>query len=545
MPRKSAAGRTRLTPWTAPAMRQQTITQMDPFFSIFHPDAAEEDFTYETHNPEVASSPVRARKRRKISALRNSKTAWQQSDNPNANHHHPAREGATGSTSSPRARVRNENDEDVVPRGAQCLARPRVPTTPISGHRVIPSSQSPAGTPGSMQRSSKRETQHRSPLAERSLNIVSKRLFSASRPEHPAMRELPNSMDDEENAKAEATPTNITSMEAKDRQDAFPQHAGLSRTSTTALELEPGDQSSIPSEAAQSQPATLSKPVASPPSLLIKTEIEDSDEDDDGNFGRGETHDLSRNTMHSHRQTMLEAASKADQVDIGTQSAGPRAPPLLQAESSSNSAVEPPSKACPRSDSDLASAQLKSELRSSTQNRLSATESQLDDRWQAPHPESPQTIPPSSAPPTSALALEVQNSTSSFATTIWTQLLPRTSQAERPFPLDCPVPPSQATTVDTTHDSPATPRGKRNAQASLAQQSFGFPRPAKPPAILPSSSPLAAEPAEGDIGTFTWDRDILSDSQLLPESLMNDSVGRPPFVFESDDDEEVEGETWE
>ena len=82
-----------------------------------------------------------------------------------------------------------------------------------------------------------------------------------------------------------------------------------------------------------------------------------------------------------------------------------------------------------------------------------------------------------------------------------------------------PIPSSQATTVDITQPSSHT---RFRTQNALTQNlSSSPPRPS-----LFSSSP--ARTTKNGVENGTWDDIRLTDSQLLPESLMNDSLHAPP-----------------
>lgn len=163
------------------------------------------------------------------------------------------------------------------------------------------------------------------------------------------------------------------------------------------------------------------------------------------------------------------------------------------------------------------------------------TESQFDNAWRSYSP--PPHLSPISSSPNHISPNE-----------------PSTPTLASPFrhpqpPSDtAPVPPSQATTVDITQrtqqqlplplptprnflispgKSSPTPKNSRKTQLSLS------PSPPPPPSLPPlTSSPLCARKSQcEDAWTgygVGWDGKRLTDSQLLPDSLMNDSLTGPP-----------------
>ena len=117
-----------------------------------------------------------------------------------------------------------------------------------------------------------------------------------------------------------------------------------------------------------------------------------------------------------------------------------------------------------------------------------------------------------------------------------------------------PVRPSQATTVDITQVSPRqnltqTPWSHHSCRSqSIIQIPSSPPLPTKahdqskevvqvpssPPPQAPSSSPLLTKRAKAWDKLPAWDGSKLTDSQLLPESLLNDSLPGPPPLSEDD-----------
>lgn len=163
------------------------------------------------------------------------------------------------------------------------------------------------------------------------------------------------------------------------------------------------------------------------------------------------------------------------------------------------------------------------------------TESQFDNAWRSYSPPPP--LSPISSSPNHISPHEPSTPT-----------LASPFRHPQPASDTAPVPPSQATTVDITQrtqpqlplplptpikfpisaskSSPA-PNNTRKRQLSLS------PSPPPPPSLPPlTSSPLYARKSQyEDAWTgygVGWDGKRLTDSQLLPDSLMNDSLAGPP-----------------
>lgn len=178
------------------------------------------------------------------------------------------------------------------------------------------------------------------------------------------------------------------------------------------------------------------------------------------------------------------------------------------------------------SDSDQASAQLEADLYRETQplaETLIRTASLLPGNYSKPEPtpifikdDDDDKVPTSETYRTPSSAPQV------------------TSSAHRP----CPVPSSQATTIDVTQptqrspppshilvpSSPPAPSLPPLQNPAVAGRPAVLRRPV-PPFIL-SSSPLGSG---GELSSqFEWDGKPLTDSQLLPDSLMNMTLPKPP-----------------
>lgn len=151
------------------------------------------------------------------------------------------------------------------------------------------------------------------------------------------------------------------------------------------------------------------------------------------------------------------------------------------------------------------------------------TESQFDNAWRPLSPP-PQLSPFSSSP--NHISPD-DPSTPSLTSPFKHSLLPTQT---------VPIPPSQATTVDITQRTqpqlplPFSSSTIKRPFRRLRSSSPSLPPP--PPAPLLSSSPLLTRKSPhknswmGNGGL--WDGRRLTDSQLLPDSLMNDSFAGPP-----------------
>ncbi|MCJ1319865.1 hypothetical protein MMC15_005201 [Xylographa vitiligo] len=184
------------------------------------------------------------------------------------------------------------------------------------------------------------------------------------------------------------------------------------------------------------------------------------------------------------------------------------------------------------SSSDQASAQLTSELLRQTPQPTITLPSKAPLSKSNPQPSSTPILIEDDDDDDDKNPLPIKHSTRALATTP----TPSSSSAARPPPLPshrAPVPFSQATTVDVTQSSP---RPSYTQVPSSPQPRTSLPD--KPPRAgmetvptVISSSPLQDSAAERSSPEQPrlWDGRPLTDSQLLPDSLMDMSVPRPPW----------------
>lgn len=154
------------------------------------------------------------------------------------------------------------------------------------------------------------------------------------------------------------------------------------------------------------------------------------------------------------------------------------------------------------------------------------TESQFDNAWHSYTP--PPRFSPISSPPNHISPEDP--STPPLSSPSKNPPTHSSSQA-------APVPPSQATTVDITQPQPPLPlpRGASGTFSKVRNQKQRYslsPSPPPPPALPPlPSSPIYTRKTQDDAWmgyAGGWNGKRLTDSQLLPDSLMNDSFAGPP-----------------
>lgn len=135
-------------------------------------------------------------------------------------------------------------------------------------------------------------------------------------------------------------------------------------------------------------------------------------------------------------------------------------------------------------------------------------------------------LPPSSQLPT---ASEAQLPFSSQLQSQYLPVLPRSSPNLPPRPVSASKPSSSTT---------AQPQPSLNAGNAPSSPT----PPAQPPLMVPSSSPLyGRESRDGSQASPLWDGNPLTDSQLLPDSLMDLSIPPPPMMWTQESLVEEEG----
>lgn len=539
-PRRSV--RSRPPAWSAPTKKQQTITQMNPFFSIFHPEMLPTDLAYENDDPTLSSieSP-RPRKRQRLTPTENTI-------------HRP----------SGRARIQTRSNtvltdqmaehspsrKNARSQGAAHLRK--VLKTPIPRDKVIPSSQSPAETPTSVRSRRDGYDTFRSPLQERSVNIT---------PRRSSLR---------------GSALKTTKKESTSRREAY----GRSYPTTPAVpfKLPPGvNKSSSHSHA----PIKGSQSAAAPETMRVVLDSEKenlssqastnmeplglNDQDtggDAGGFDVGaETQEAIaslQSEIFAHTgDTPFQTSSQVKQIDCSEDKASSSevsnsAQKQQYGQQATSSFSSNQAHFHANETSNLASASALPQSEASSLSRESITQNSPIrqhhyHRTAKQKPSIPSSSPPSISPPPQP---QHQISTSSAATTIPAQALP----LPRALSHTNPIPPSshsQATTINTTQASSIlNHKRKPSTTTTIIPDSSPPELPAsstKPPPSqltlsIPSSSPLPNQLEEGDLGAYEWRNGPLHESQLLPESQLQGTLARPPEGWEEEWEVEDEDE---
>lgn len=569
--------------WSAPIMRQQSITQMDVLRDYYHPDLENEN--PETDNEESDSYvalPTR-NKRRKVS-----------SETPLVRRIETRRAKRQATKEEPL--IQEQKDQDILLSAvAEPKAKPvraKVPTamlpqrTPTSLRRKeIPSSQSPAETPLSTPSRRSFQDYTRSPLKQRSTNIGSYTTSPIKGARWSKRLEVADSMEIGEEDSPVATRVGLTTETvgpATDRGD-IPEEEPPLPSYTFSIHVDDFNQRL---KAAQRPVKDIQNSNQARPRHEVVDSTDDEEDDDEGAeaFNAGpetqaaltstDVYEKSSDRPPESSPAIPKSAEGEPEGHPGQRNASESPDPLnapspLAIESNmknqltkqrskkveffdlaSSDAPDPttPYKT-PMHHSDLqeASAQLFADLRRDSQPGGLQTESQYENGWTLYTPaddvHSDLHLLPSSPQP-------VEQPSSGLMTVPTQLILPPISRPPKFY--KAPVPPSQATTVDVTQLSPrnALPLSSQpvltqpsplnnndhdnNKHPSLPppRSSQAFPS-SPPPMPPPSSSPLASRKLDPWAG-YEWDGVRLTDSQLLPDSLLNDNeVGPPGFSQES------------
>ena len=563
--------------WSAPKMRQQTITQMDALRDYYHPDL--EDENLQTDDGEEANSyvasPTRSKRRRIIPEKPQTRRIETRSLKRQA-----AKEGSSiqdqcGIYCTPSAGLEAEPHKSRL-KNSTAMPSPKTPTS--LRRKEIPSSQSPADTPLSTQSRQYIQPYTRSPLKERSTNIDLPRTSPIKRARWSERLKVADSMETDD----EGSPVSV-------RIDTTTKPVA-SITSTEDLVAEgPKVQSHASSihvadfnqrlEAAQKTAKEIQDSSQTRPRYEVIDSTDDEDDDEEAeafNAGPETQAALANNDVapaESNRppKSTPPTTSKSleDRVDLAPiQSNVSESPDTLNIPTPpfSHSSAEiqlpmprpkrvdfvdiassdPPGPSTPsdfserKSDSKEVSAQLFADLHRETQPGGPQTESQFEKGWSIYTPVDEIHLDLEPLPSVSPKPIEQP---SSGLMTVPTQFL-RPPISSPPKYYKAPVPPSQATTVDLTQPSPRNMSSP--SQAIVTRRS---PRkstspsevyPSSPPPIPPpSSSPLENRKVDLFAG-YVWNGVRLTDSQLLPLSLLNDSEAGPPAMSQESWNEELE-----
>lgn len=576
--------RDRHSTWSAPIMRQQSITQMDALRDYYHPEHEKEDLITDNEGEDsYVASPTR-NKRRKVAP---------EKPQPRRIETRSAKRQTT--KEEPTFQAKNDQNDSSNPRGEikfQIL-RARMPTamlpprTPMSSRRKeIPSSQSPADTPLSMHSRHSLQDITRSPLKERSTNIN----LPIKSPKRGAARskrlEVADSMETEDEDSPVSVKVGLTSesidptAEPEDIREKEP----LTSSNPSAVHVNDFNQRL---KAAQ---RPIQEIQSSSQARLRREVIDSTDEEDDDEALAA--FDVGRETQAALAST--DVSQKSTSTDRPTEStpsitiSAEEEPELGLIQENTSQLQEPPNAPSPPTNKSIVddqlqiqrpkkvdfvnlassdplepiepshltarpsaskevSAQLLADLHRDTQPGGLQTESQYENGWTSYTPADDIDIHSDDLePPSSSLdpkpIIEGSQPSSDHLLTVPTQFIRPPFSSPPKFykapPVPVPVPPSQATTVDVTQPSPSyhtaipssSPR-KLPPSSSFSQlhppSSSSSPPPPPPPS---SSSPSLAErkPAKAAVDPwegYVWDGRRLTDSELLPDGLLDDSQG--------------------
>ncbi|KAL8679712.1 MAG: hypothetical protein Q9186_004030 [Xanthomendoza sp. 1 TL-2023] len=529
--------------------QRQTITQMDPFRAQLYPE--EDTLDLEEDALTVTGSPSPRKKRKSTSATPRTRTVQRSATK---------RETRSATKRAAEATIKNEVEvspavlqpaetiDRSMPKRAQRMPWPQTPKT--VRRKIVPSSQSPAETPWSSHEGSKKKLKNVTPLGERSVNTPSKvRLCSRRKSVQWAPKlEVADSTD----------------LESVDVQ-LFSPVTGKSHTAANAVE-KPISPAEIPKESPFTQsertPAisymTGVSPSSRPPYRNVKTEkqetIADSDEDVEDlfiqTFGEGDNDEAIMDSRVPDSPNQNKNTSVSESLRVGEQELQ-QAPHPHGSENVNNDSFETvptqelsqpiqnsyqaqtPSNTSgqfgyteKRSDADKASSQLTNELLLSSSPApvqrapYFETESQFENAWRDYSPPIEENSDPQAEE--HGIEPETQAHRTSYLST--QQTLSSTNLHALPS-----APRSQATTNDTTQASFRSVQ--KPHQGCVHNAPSRIPKsPSSQQQALSSSSPFQSrrEPAADTyMGYQGWNGVPMTDSQLLPDSLLDDSLGMP------------------
>lgn len=558
--------------WSAPSMRQQSITQMDALRDYYHPDLENEDMkTDDEEDDSYVASPPR-NKRRKVTPEK----PYDRKIGTRSGKRQAAKEEPS---------TQEEMDQDVSPSvGGEAKAhvlRAKMPTTmlppktPTSLRRKeIPSSQSPADTPLSTQSRQSLQDYVRSPLKEKSTNINLPVKSPIKGPRWSKGSEVADSMETGDEVSPVSVRVGLTTepigptAEPEDIMEEEP------RLSSNAFAIHVNDFNQRLKAAQRPVKEIQNSSQRRPRHEVINSTDEEDDMEEAEAFDAGpETQaalastDVSQKNLdqlpESTHSTSKPAGDKPESPPIQKNASGspnpPNTPPLPAKESNVEDELpmrrpkrvefvdlacsDPPGPATPSHlrerafGSEEVSAQLFGDLRRDTQSGGLQTESQYEQGW---IPYTPADDMPSNLEPLPSSPKPIEQPSSGLMTVPTQQFRPPISSPPKFY--QAPVPPSQATTVDVTQPSPRNLTSSSQGvtqrfpqKLPLSSQAYSSSPPPMPP---PSSSPLASRKLDPWAG-YQWNGVRLTESQLLPDSLLNDSEVGPPGLSQESWAEEV------
>ena len=571
--------------WSAPSMRQQSITQMDGLRDHYHPELENADLeTDEEEADSYFASPTR-NKRRKTTPEKPTRRIETRSAKRKAAQEDPP---ILEQENQPILPLAGKEAEAHTLRASMPTSMPP-PKTPTSlRRREIPSSQSPADTPLSTQSRQSLRDYMRSPLKEKSTNIG----LSVGSPGKGARQSKRLEVADSMESLDEDSPVAV-------RVGSTTEAVGLTAESQDITEEKP----QLPSrafaihvddfnqrlQAAQRpvQEIQNSSQARRRHEVIDSTDEEDDDEEAEAFNAGPETQAALASTEPSHkgldRPSELTPITSKDSKDAendpklglirkdASQTPDPLnapSPPTRESNLEDNlpmqrpkkvefidlASSDPPGPTTPSppnerpSDSQEVSAQLFADLLRDTHSGGLQTETQYERGWKIYTPADEINSDPEPLPSTSQ---PIEQPLSSLMTVPTQMIRPPISSPPKFY--KAPVPPSQATTVDLTQPSPRnappsssqalltqpSPHNQKESPLLQAAHSSSQAFPSSPPPVPPSSSsPLANRKADPWAG-YVWNGVRLTESQLLPDSLMDDSLVGPPGLSQESWAEEL------
>ena len=532
--RKIAPAKTSSRKTGTRSAQRQTITQMDPFRALYHPEVEEEnlDDLEDEQKENSVPSPTKRRKR-KVSQekapsgkLRKSRIKQEASQ----------MEHQLGRGTEYDELQHNKGSKPWQQKRSEKILPP--PVTPRSQRKEIPSSQSPADTPLSMQSRRSFRAYSRSPLKERSANIAPAKTSCRDGARWRKKVEIADSLESREDESPPLSRASI-SMAASSSDHAFKfgenfRQLPMDSTNTRTAGL---DHISDKGQRHETERKDSNR------DILVREIIDSNEEDDDDDPDASLARQATLHSKDTNLTQQLAPDNPRNRFKAAGSSSSPESPQQsnlrdrysLERSASTKPTLSPPSiPPFHRTDSEQASAQLLKDLRRVTEPTLE-TESQFEAGWNSYHaPANDNDSPPNLL--SSPTPIESPSSTSM---TVPTQLLPPRTTAYSTQPnnstqLKLPVPPSQATTTDATQPSPRKMPSSQFLPSpyKLPAYSKAAAFPSSPPPMPPPSSSLMAESTAAEPGMgFRWNGVRLTDSQLLPESLLNDSLIGPVGGF--------------
>lgn len=560
---------------SAPTMRQQTITQMDALRDYYHPELEDEDLQIDDEEADsYVASPTRNKRRRITSEKPQARRIETRSAKRKVAKEESSIQEQGGIYPPPPAR-REAEARKLRLKNSTAMPPPK---TPVSLRRKeIPSSQSPVDTPLSTQSRQSLRCYTRSPLKERSTNIDLPITSPVKRARWSERLKVADSMETGDEESPVSGRVDITTEPVASVTGTEDIVAGGPRLQSHASSIHVADFNQR-LEAAQRPANEIQNSSQTRPRYEVIDSTDDDDDDEEAeafNPGPETQAALANNDVASNESdrppesTPSTSKPLEDGIDLApiqrnvSESPEPlNTPPLPLSESSAEiqlpmprpkrvefvdlASSDPPVPTTPSDfserhlDSKEVSAQLFADLHRETQPGGLQTESQFEKGWSiyTPVDETYSDLEPLP----SASPKPVEQPSSGFMT-VPTQFI-RPPICSPPKFYKAPVPPSQATTVDLTQPSPR--KMPSPSQAIVTRRS---PRKSTSPSQAYRSSPppippLSSSPLESRrvnlLAGHVWNGVRLTDSQLLPDSLLNDSEIGPPGMSQESWNEELE-----